>query len=171
MIVRRDLRLGDLAAQLVHAAGETSPGNLPDDTHAVVLAVDHEQDLVDLATRLERAGIAHKLIREPDAPFNGAATALGVAPGPRRPLRRLLSRLPLLRGEELAMPRSQAFFDYLSMYVQILGMNAAGIDESPERTALEDRMDIPWRTMTEEDHKAFGAVSKVLNTDENAGKD
>lgn len=97
--MRRDLELGDLAAQLVHAAGETSPGNLPDDTHAVVLAVDGEAELLSLSGRLERAGVPHKLIREPDSPFNGAATALGIVPCPRRPLRRFLSRYPLLRGK------------------------------------------------------------------------
>ena len=96
-MVRRDLSLGDLAAQIVHAAGETSPGGLPANTHAVVLAVDHEHDLVELAERLARASVPHRLIREPDAPFNGAATALGIVPGPRRPLRRFLSRYPLLR--------------------------------------------------------------------------
>jgi peptidyl-tRNA hydrolase len=95
--VRIDLQLGDLAAQLVHAAGETSPGNLPDDTRAVVLAVEGEDELVALSARLERAGVRHKLIREPDAPFNGAATALGIVPCPRRPLRRFLSRYPLLK--------------------------------------------------------------------------
>lgn len=99
-MVRKDLSLGDLAAQLVHAAGETSPGNLPANTHAVVLAVSGEQDLVDLAQRLEHAGVQHRLIREPDAPFNGAATALGIVPGPRGPLRRFLSRYPLLREKD-----------------------------------------------------------------------
>jgi len=110
--VRRDLPLGDLAAQLVHAAGESASlyrpsvegsdklaenSGLPDDTHAVVLAVEGEDELVALSARLERAGVPHKLIREPDAPFNGAATALGIVPCLRRPLRRFLSRYPLLK--------------------------------------------------------------------------
>ncbi len=96
-MVRRDLPLGDLAAQLVHAAGETGGRDLPENTHAVVLAVEDERELVKLADRLSVAGVPHRLIREPDAPFNGAATALGIVPGPRRPLRRFLSRYPLLR--------------------------------------------------------------------------
>ncbi len=97
IVVRRDLPPGVVAAQVVHAAGESAAGlpPLPENTHAVVLAVPDEDRLLWLAHRLTRAGIAHKLIREPDAPYNGAATALGIPPQPRENLRRLLSSLPL----------------------------------------------------------------------------
>jgi len=98
VIVRRDLPLGFLAAQVVHAAGESSPGGLAHDTHAVVLSVDDERALREVHERLERAGIEHVLISEPDAPWCGAATAIGVSPRARREeVRRQLSMLPLLR--------------------------------------------------------------------------
>lgn len=98
MVVRSDLPRGFLAAQVVHAAGETSPGGLPEGTHAVVLAVPDEVTLREVAASLDRADVAHKLITEPDAPWNGAATAIGVEPvEDRSDLRRVLGRLPLLK--------------------------------------------------------------------------
>lgn len=81
----------------VHAAGESSPGNLPQDMHAVVLAAEGEAALVAVKEKLVRAGIAHVAIREPDAPWNGALMAVGVAPGKKEVLRRFLSSLPLLK--------------------------------------------------------------------------
>jgi hypothetical protein len=81
----------------VHAAGESSPGDLPEDTHAVVLAAEGEAALVAVKDRLARAGIAHVVIREPDAPWNGALMAVGVAPGRKEVLRKFLSSLPLLK--------------------------------------------------------------------------
>lgn len=98
MIVRRDLPLGFLAAQVVHAAGESSPGDLAHDTHAVVLSVRDERELRAVHERLERAGIEHVLICEPDVPWNGAATAIGVSPSvARKEVKKHLSMLPLLR--------------------------------------------------------------------------
>ncbi len=82
---------------LVHAAGESSPGNLPHDTHAIVLSVPSEPALAALAERLTKAGVAHVVINEPDAPWNGALMAIGVVPGRRSELRRHLSSLPLLK--------------------------------------------------------------------------
>jgi hypothetical protein len=82
---------------LVHAAGESSPGNLPQDTHAIVLAVPDESALTVLAKRLVKAGTAHVTIHEPDAPWNGALMAIGVVPARKEELRRHLSSLPLLR--------------------------------------------------------------------------
>lgn len=90
--------LGNLAAQVVHAAGESSPGNLPKDTRAVVLAAPTEKALLRAHQRLSKRSIPHILIREPDAPFNNAATALGVFPvRDRRPVRRALDKLKLLK--------------------------------------------------------------------------
>jgi peptidyl-tRNA hydrolase len=97
VIVRSDLPLGFLASQVCHAAGESSPGNLPHSTNAVVLAVPDESTLREYSARLERAGVEHRLICEPDAPWLGQATAIGLAPvADRRPLRAILSSLPLL---------------------------------------------------------------------------
>lgn len=82
----------------MHAAGESSPGGLPDGTYAVVLMVPNEAALYALACKLERAGLGHKLVMEPDAPYNGALMAIGLLPVvDRKEVRRWLSSLPLLR--------------------------------------------------------------------------
>ena len=65
VIVRSDLARGVQAAQIVHAAGESSPGNLPEGTHAIVLAVPGELELDSVATRLKAAGIQFVRIEEP----------------------------------------------------------------------------------------------------------
>jgi len=101
VIVRSDLPLGVLAAQLVHAAGESSPGNLEEGTYAIVLAVPDEQALGHLAVRLLRAGIAFRAIREPDLPYNNALMALGLVPQRKSVLRPFLSSLPLYRGSKV----------------------------------------------------------------------
>jgi hypothetical protein len=82
---------------LVHAAGESSPGNLPHDTHAIVLAVPDEPALAALAERLAKHGVAHVTIREPDAPWNDALMSIGVVPARREALKRHFSSLPLLK--------------------------------------------------------------------------
>lgn len=87
-----------LAAQVTHAAGESSPGNLPDGTFAVVLAARDVAHLEEIAAALAAGGVAHHLVREPDEPHNGAAMAIGVVPTrDRRRVSRILGRLPLLR--------------------------------------------------------------------------
>ncbi len=96
-IVRRDLPLGVICAQLVHAAGASSPGNIPSDTHAVVLAVADENELLELEQALFVAGISVHPVREPDAPYNGALMAIGIPPQPRTHIRNYLRHLPLLR--------------------------------------------------------------------------
>ncbi|MCC6752082.1 MAG: hypothetical protein IT371_30805 [Deltaproteobacteria bacterium] len=97
VVVRADLPQGFLAAQIVHAAGESSPGNLPNGTHAVVLAVPDEPALAVVERALAKAGVPHVAVREPDPPWDGALTAIGVRPvEDRRPVRRVLGRLPLL---------------------------------------------------------------------------
>jgi hypothetical protein len=89
-----------MAAQIVHAAGESVTENLPPNTSAIVLSVPSENELLGVAQQLQRAGIAHVAIREPDPPYNGVFTAIGVAPvADRKPLKRILSRLPLLGKE------------------------------------------------------------------------
>lgn len=92
--------LGNLVAQIAHAARESARGQALPHTHVVVLSVPDEAALLRAHERLVEADVVCTLIREPDAPFNGAATALGCLPiSPRQKVRRLLSGLPLLRGE------------------------------------------------------------------------
>lgn len=82
---------------LVHATGESLVGPHGPNTFAVVLVARDELHLALVATELDRRGIACARVREPDAPWNGALMAVGVAPGRREVLRRALSSLPLLR--------------------------------------------------------------------------
>lgn len=97
MLVRRDLPLGTLAAQLVHAAGESSPGHLPDGTHAVVLGVKDEAELAAIEARLLGAGVSLRSIRENDGTYAGALMSLGLTPAPKSTLKRFVSSIPLLR--------------------------------------------------------------------------
>ena len=98
VIVRKDLPAGQQIAQTIHAAGESSPGNLPPTTHAVGLHAKDEQDLLDLEARLRQDGIAHVAIREPDAPYNNQLMAIGIVPQVRsKTLRRATSRFALVR--------------------------------------------------------------------------
>ena len=89
--------LGAICAQITHAAGESArlAPELPADTHAVVLGVPDETALLEVAARLSVAGIRYVLVREPD--MGGAATAIGCCPGDRKPLRKPLSNLPLVK--------------------------------------------------------------------------
>ena len=107
MIVRADLPRGSQAAQIVHASGEsTINGPAPEGTHAVVLQVNDEEHLLDIADDLWKAGIKdYKLIIEPDLPLcedrpleDGQGTAIGLVPvQDRSVIRKVLGRLPLLR--------------------------------------------------------------------------
>lgn len=97
-IVRADLPRGVLAAQLIHAAGESSAGRVPKGTTAVVLAARDEAHLSSLERRLLRLRIDHRAIREPDPPYHGALMAIGLAPVDDRALvRRVTGRLLLLQ--------------------------------------------------------------------------
>lgn len=82
---------------LVHAAGESSPGDLPDGTYAVVLAVADEASLEKVAAHLRKNGVTFVSITEPEPPWDGALMALGLHPKRKEELRRYLSSLPLLR--------------------------------------------------------------------------
>jgi hypothetical protein len=85
------------AAQLIHAAGESSPGNLPHGTYAIALACTDEVELRLLSDRLRDAGISHTRILEPDAPYDGQLMALGLPPSYKSTYRRFISNLPLIK--------------------------------------------------------------------------
>lgn len=97
--MRQDLPLGLLAAQVTHAAGESSPGNLPDGVHAVALGCSVES-LAALEQRLQNACIEHKAIREDAAPYEGQLMAIGIPPCYRDEVKKYVSSLPLLRDKE-----------------------------------------------------------------------
>lgn len=82
---------------IIHAAGESSTGNLPPHTYAVALTVPDEAALRVLARRLGMAGILHRGIYETDPPWNGQMMAIGLYPEQRSKLKKLLSSLPLLK--------------------------------------------------------------------------
>jgi len=63
-----------MAAMLIHAAGESSKGNLPPETRAVALQADQAQ-LDTLVSKLERANIVYHKIEE-----DGKLLAIGIAP-------------------------------------------------------------------------------------------
>lgn len=102
-MVRSDVPRGVQAAQIAHAAGESSPGNLPNGTHVVVLTAPSEDALEAVSARLRARGIEHTRIIEPDAPYgagdgiHGQLMALGCVPGRKEVIGRALSSLPLLR--------------------------------------------------------------------------
>lgn len=85
-----------MSAQIVHAAGESSPGSLGPGTYAVVLAADQDR-LTTLEALLRSQGVPHKAIREHDAPYRGELMAIGLRPAPRDQVQRYVSSLPLLR--------------------------------------------------------------------------
>lgn len=85
------------AANLIHAAGESSPGNLSPKTSAVALTCPDEAVLRSLAARLTAAGVRHRAIMETEGPHAGELMALGLEPCPKEVPRKLLSSLPLLK--------------------------------------------------------------------------
>ncbi len=97
-IVRADLPRGTLAAQLVHAAGESSPGDLTHTTFAVVLSAKDESHLERIEQGLRSKNIPHSAIREPDLPWKGALMAIGICPvWDRSILKSITGELSLLR--------------------------------------------------------------------------
>lgn len=87
-----------MSAQIVHAAGESVLEKVPSHTNAVVLAVSNESELLEIASKLQLAGIPHKTIREVDPPFTGQTTAIGVVPlEDRRVIKPILAKLTLLK--------------------------------------------------------------------------
>jgi hypothetical protein len=97
-VVRNDLPRGVLAAQLIHAAGESSPGSLPDGTFAVALGARDLDELETLERKLLDAGLPHVAVREPDEPWGGALMAIGIRPvEDRSVLKKMTSSLPLLK--------------------------------------------------------------------------
>lgn len=99
VLVRKDLPFGVALAQVVHAAGESAQEvKVPPNTCAVVLAVSDEAALLVVEKRLQEAlvdGVTS--IREPDEPYNGQITAIGIRPCLREKVKALLRHLPLYR--------------------------------------------------------------------------
>ncbi len=98
VIVRADLPKGVMAAQIIHAAGESALRPIPEGTHAYALEVDNEDQLRAMSDRLRAGGVPHVLVVEPDAPYHGQAMAIGCIPTvDRERVRRHTSHLRLVR--------------------------------------------------------------------------
>lgn len=89
---------GVLACQAAHAAAE-SIRSLPvsDQTVVCALVAEESAQLEALAARLAEAGIEHAIIREPDPPYSGAATAVGIAPMDRAQVREFVAHFKVFR--------------------------------------------------------------------------
>ena len=96
-IVRRDLPLGLIGANIQHAAYESGDGTIIEHLHAVTLTCPDEASLRKLWERLKAAGVRHRAIVECDGDYAGQIMSIGCAPVPRRDLQKLLSSLPLLK--------------------------------------------------------------------------
>jgi len=97
-VIRQDLPRGVLAAQLIHAAGESSRARLPPHTFAIALAARDEAHLESIEAALRRLDIPHCAIREPDPPWNGALMAIGIVPvADRGVVKPITGSLKLLR--------------------------------------------------------------------------
>lgn len=74
-------------------------GLRPPVIHAVALAARNEQDLIELDLALREAEIPHMTIREPDAPYFGQITSIGIEPTKdKAKLRPFLKRFKLCAG-------------------------------------------------------------------------
>ena len=60
-----------------------------------------EAALAVIERQLQRAGIPHVAVREPDPPYNGALTAIGLVPlQDRSQVKRIFNKLSLLGKEK-----------------------------------------------------------------------
>lgn len=95
-LIREDLPLGTIGAQLIHAGARSANGLHDDTTHSVCLAAQNERHLCEIEYRLIEAGIHHISIREPDEPWRNALMAIGIPPQPQKNLRKIFRDLKKL---------------------------------------------------------------------------
>jgi len=85
-----------LAAQVVHAAGESSPGELPAGTHAVVLSAG-TVGLHALSERLTSESVPHSPIIENDPPYENQLMAIGITPARKEEIYPYVRKFELLK--------------------------------------------------------------------------
>ena len=95
MILLQSLPSGAKLAQAVHAAGE-SGGNVPKNTHAIVLETNRDS-LLDLEAKLWDDAIPCEAVRETDYPYEGQLLAIGICPGKKEILEKYVSTFRLAR--------------------------------------------------------------------------
>lgn len=99
-IIRKGLPVGVIAAQLVHAAGESNPEGKH--SYSVVLCANKDK-LEIIESKLKNLGVSHVSVRETDAPYNGELLAIGINPFVKEnnpKLKQVVKRLSLLKGDE-----------------------------------------------------------------------
>jgi hypothetical protein len=86
------------------------PDGLPDHTFAITLGARDEEHLLEIERKLERAGIPYRPIREPDAPYLNAMTAIGIFPFEDREMARrsILGKLRLANSLTSPVPQEEA---------------------------------------------------------------
>lgn len=88
-----------MCAQIVHAAGESVTTEVNPGTNAIVLEVPNERELRLLAHKLSKSGIPHVVVYEPDPPWDGQMTAIGITPvNDRTEIKKFVRKLSLLGG-------------------------------------------------------------------------
>lgn len=99
-LIRADLPLGVMGAQLIHASRRSSQGvSFDDSTRAVALVVPSELQLLSIERKLIAKKIPHVAVREPDR--DNELTAIGLAPSQETSaIKSILGNLPLL-GKEM----------------------------------------------------------------------
>ena len=80
----------------MHAAGESSPGELPADTHAVVLSAD-TVGLSALSARLTSESVPHSTVIENDPPYTNQLLAIGIAPDSKEAIYPYVRKFKLLK--------------------------------------------------------------------------
>lgn len=96
VIVRRDLPLGLVVANTVHAAGESA--GVPKGTFAVALATADQEELERVRDRLSALQVPYATILETQGEHAGELMAIGIEPLRDRSLiRKAVSSLPLVR--------------------------------------------------------------------------
>lgn len=96
VIVRRDLPIGLIVANTIHAADEST--GAPQGMSALGLATADEAELEQLLLKLQALGITCSAIRESEGEYAGQLMAIGVEPVDDRTLvRRAVSQLPLVK--------------------------------------------------------------------------
>jgi hypothetical protein len=83
---------------ITHAAGESSPGNIPEGTFAIVLGAKDETSLCTLREQLIAKHVPFSGITEDMNPYNGQLMSIGIIPMLRSVGRKLFSSYPLYRG-------------------------------------------------------------------------
>jgi hypothetical protein len=103
IVVKDSNQRGVLACQAAHAAAESillphAVDYDPGEIQVCVLVAKSSDELEALGEALIAARIPRVVIHEPDPPYNGVATAVGIAPTrDRDPIRQLVGGFKVLR--------------------------------------------------------------------------